>query len=89
MARILDPCYQYLDYFLPSIEQAAKVSGLQTPEEIAGFFLSRGVKNVVVKKRALGILLSKRPHSILCRDLPWDPCCRNDWWQEMLFALDF
>ena len=51
---ILDPCYQYLDYFLPSIEQAAKVSGLQTPEEIAGFFLSRGVKNVVVKNGHLG-----------------------------------
>lgn len=51
---ILDPCYPYLDYFLPSIEQAAKVSGQQNPEDIAGFFLSRGVKNVAVKNGSQG-----------------------------------
>ncbi len=46
---ILDPCYPYLDYFLPSIEQASKVSGKERPEEIAAYFLDRGVKNVAVK----------------------------------------
>lgn len=46
---ILDPCYPYLDYFLPSVEQASMIAGTEEPREIADFFLSRGVKNVAVK----------------------------------------
>lgn len=46
---ILDPCYPYLDYFLPSIEQASMIVGSDNPREIAEFFLSRGVKNVAIK----------------------------------------
>lgn len=51
---ILDPCYPYLDYFLPSIEQASMVAGTESPPQIAAFFLKRGVKNVVVKLGSRG-----------------------------------
>lgn len=51
---ILDPCYPYLDYFLPSIEQASMIAGTDDPREIADFFLSRGVGNVAVKLGSRG-----------------------------------
>ena len=46
---ILEPCYPYLDYFLPSEDQAALLAGTQDVESMAEFFLSRGVKNLVIK----------------------------------------
>lgn len=46
---ILDPCYPYLDYFLPSIEQASMIAGTDDPACVAGYFLERGVGNVAVK----------------------------------------
>lgn len=46
---ILDPAYPYLDYFLPSIEQASMIAGTDEPEIMADFFLKKGVKNVVIK----------------------------------------
>ena len=36
---ILDPCWPYLDYFLPSIEQASQIAGTEDPRAIADFFL--------------------------------------------------
>lgn len=51
---ILDPAYPYLDYFLPSIEQAEKIAGTDEPEKIADYFLDRGVRNVVVKLGSQG-----------------------------------
>ena len=51
---ILDPCYPYLDYFLPSIEQASMVSGERSLEKIAEFFLRNGVKNVAIKNGSAG-----------------------------------
>lgn len=51
---ILDPCYPYLDYFLPSIEQAMMIAETEKPEEIADFFLSRGVKNIAIKLGSKG-----------------------------------
>lgn len=51
---ILDPAYSFLDYFLPSIEQAAMIAGTDSPEEIAAYFISRGVKNVAVKLGSRG-----------------------------------
>lgn len=51
---ILDPCYPYLDYFLPSMEQASMITDEEDPERIADFFLRRGVKNVAVKLGSRG-----------------------------------
>jgi len=57
---ILDPSYPYLDYFLPSIEQASMIAGTEDPREIADFFLSRGVKNVAVKLGSRGIYFKNK-----------------------------
>lgn len=57
---ILDPCYPWLDYFLPSIEQASMIAGTEDPRAIADFFLSRGVKNVAVKLGSRGSYFKNR-----------------------------
>jgi sugar/nucleoside kinase (ribokinase family) len=46
---VIKDCYPYLDYFLPSIEQAQAISGYSTENETADFFLQRGVKTAVIK----------------------------------------
>lgn len=57
---ILDPCYPYLDYFLPSIEQASMIAGTEDPRSIAEYFLERGVKNVAVKLGSRGSYFKNR-----------------------------
>ena len=53
--EIIRPCYPYLDYFLPSIEQAELIAGTPEVRRIAEFFLERGVKNVAVKIGKKGV----------------------------------
>ena len=57
---ILDPCWPYLDYFLPSIEQASQIAGTEDPRAIADFFLDRGVKHVAVKLGSRGSYFKNR-----------------------------
>lgn len=57
---ILDPCYPWLDYFLPSIEQAAMIAGTEYPPAAADFFLERGVKNVAIKLGGRGSYFKNR-----------------------------
>jgi sugar/nucleoside kinase (ribokinase family) len=47
----------YVDYFLPSIEEAKMLSGKEEPREIAEFFLSAGVKNVCLKMGEKGSMI--------------------------------
>ena len=53
-------CYPYLDYFLPSVEQAEMIAGTGNEQQIADFFLSRGVKNTVVKLGKKGCFFNNR-----------------------------
>ncbi len=39
----------HLDLFMPSIDEAIKISGKETPDEIADFFFELGAKNVIIK----------------------------------------
>ncbi len=64
--EILKPVYLYLDYFLPSIEQAEKIAGTSDVHRIADFFLSRGVKNVVIKCGSEGSYFSDGIRSFRC-----------------------
>lgn len=41
--------YPYIDYMIPSLEEATYATGETEPDKIADFFLKRGVKNVVLK----------------------------------------
>ncbi|MFT3946138.1 MAG: carbohydrate kinase family protein [Agriterribacter sp.] len=40
---------EYLDWFMPSYDEAVELSGKKEPAEIAAFFLDKGVKNVIIK----------------------------------------
>jgi sugar/nucleoside kinase (ribokinase family) len=46
---VLDPCLPHLDYFLPSIDEAGLLTGLQSPADVAAFFLDKGVGVVGLK----------------------------------------
>lgn len=49
--------FDCIDYFLPSYDEAAYLSGETEPGRIAGFFLEAGVKNVVIKMGVNGSFL--------------------------------
>ncbi len=46
---VLESCLEHLDLFMPSYEEAVKLSNRTEPEKIADFFLTKGVKTVVIK----------------------------------------
>jgi sugar/nucleoside kinase (ribokinase family) len=45
----IESSLQYIDWFLPSYDEACEMSGKTIPEEIAQLFLSKGVRNVIIK----------------------------------------
>lgn len=45
----IEICLPYLDWFMPSYEEACKLSGKKDLKEMAQLFLLKGVKNVVIK----------------------------------------
>ncbi len=47
--KLLAPCLPYLDYFVPSIEEARMVTGQREPSDIAKVLMDRGVKTVGLK----------------------------------------
>jgi sugar/nucleoside kinase (ribokinase family) len=53
-ASLLKPCFEYLDLFLPSIEEAKKITGEARPEKISQILLDWGVKMVVLKMGGRG-----------------------------------
>lgn len=53
----LYPCMRYLDYFIPSIDEARRLSGREAPEDIADVFFGMGVKHVAVKLGGDGCFL--------------------------------
>ena len=46
---VLGPCLKYVDYFLPSVEEARAASGKEDMDAIADFFFDYGVRHVVIK----------------------------------------
>lgn len=47
--KLLAPCLPYIDYFVPSIEEARMITGRHEPADIAGLLLDRGVGTVALK----------------------------------------
>jgi sugar/nucleoside kinase (ribokinase family) len=58
--KLIKPCLPYLDYFIPSFEEAEMISGKNQPEEIAGVFLNEGVKTVVIKLGSKGCFIKNK-----------------------------
>lgn len=46
---ILDRAMPYIDFFMPSIDEAVNIAKCDTLEGMADVFMSKGVKNVVIK----------------------------------------
>lgn len=63
---VIEPCYPYLDHFLPSIEQAAPIAQTSDEKEIADFFLSRGIKNVTIKLGEKGSYFKNASTAFYC-----------------------
>ncbi len=63
---LLEPYYPYLDYFMPSIEQAVEITGQTRFSDIAGFFLERGVKNVIIKAGTQGSYFKNNATAFSC-----------------------
>jgi len=53
--KIIEPCLEYLDYFLPSEEQARDITGTEHVEEMAEVLRSKHVKNVIIKMGSEGV----------------------------------
>jgi sugar/nucleoside kinase (ribokinase family) len=54
-------CLPHIDWFMPSHEEAAMLSGgIRNPEEIAEVFVSMGAKNIIIKLGADGCYVKPR-----------------------------
>ena len=51
---LLEPCLEFVDFFLPNEEEARELTGRRTVDEMARFLLDRGVKTVVIKRGPAG-----------------------------------
>ena len=47
--KLLEPCLNYVDIFLPSIEEAKMLTNFTEPHDIANFFLDYGINTVGLK----------------------------------------
>lgn len=54
---VLEPCLPFLDYALPSLEEARLLTGEDAPHDIAGVFLDKGVRVVGLKMGQQGAYL--------------------------------
>lgn len=57
--KLLDMSMPYLDYFMPSIDEAVLIAGETEPDAIADVFMDKGVKNVIIKLGSKGSYLRK------------------------------
>lgn len=62
---IVKPLLPHIDYFMPSIEEASIMCGLDDPEDIAKYYLDRGVKNCVLTMGEKGSLFMSETEKII------------------------
>lgn len=55
---LVEPCLPFIDYFVPSIEEAGEMAGTHDPREVARFYKARGVKNAILTMGADGVYVS-------------------------------
>jgi len=51
---VLGPCFPHLDYFLPSLEEAQRMTGLKDHRDIARLLKDKGCKTVAIKMGSQG-----------------------------------
>ncbi len=67
---VIEKSLPYIDYFLPSIEEAKMISGKEDKEEICKFFLNKGVKNVGLKMGGKGSFIMNNTEKYYFPSLP-------------------
>lgn len=55
----------YLDFFLPNLEEAAMLTGLAEPDEIADCLLHYGIKNVIIKLGSEGCMIKNQKERLV------------------------
>jgi len=55
---LVEPCLPYIDYFIPSLEEASEMAGTNDARAAAQFYKVRGVKNVMLTMGADGVYVS-------------------------------
>jgi sugar/nucleoside kinase (ribokinase family) len=68
--KTLEPCLPYVDIFLPSIEEAKQLTGLESPPDIAGSLMDYGVKIVALKMGEQGSYVRTRDAEIVAPAYP-------------------
>ena len=61
----VEPFLKYIDIFLPSIEEAKMITGLDSEEEIADFFLKYGMKIVGLKMGSKGCFIKSSKNEVV------------------------
>jgi len=57
---VIEPSLPHIDYFLPSIIEASKISGRRNPEDIASFLIDKGVGVVALKMGLEGVYVMSK-----------------------------
>ena len=57
--EILDMSMPYIDFLMPSIDEARRIAKKDSPDEIADVFVSKGAKNIIIKLGSKGSYLRK------------------------------
>ena len=61
--KVIDPCLKFLDWFMPSVEEAEQMLGTRNPRKLARGFKELGVKNVVIKLGSEGCYIEPNHES--------------------------
>ncbi len=64
--KLIQGSLPYIDYFLPSYEEALMLSGEKEPRKICDFFLEKGVGTVGLKMGKEGCLIKNKREEIYC-----------------------
>lgn len=54
---MVEPLLPYIDYFVPSIDEAAAMAGISQPDEVARWFKDRGVGNAILTLEGEGVFV--------------------------------
>ena len=58
--KLLEPCLEYIDYAVPSIEEARMVTGKHDPQDVAKVLMDKGVKVVGLKMGSEGCYIKSQ-----------------------------
>ncbi len=56
-AATLESCLPYVDFFMPNLAEAQRISGLQDPHQVGRFFVDRGAGAAIITMAAAGSLM--------------------------------